>query len=593
MSEALPHWDLSHLYDAPDCKAIGEDKAALEHSIKQFYAAYYGKVAALDAAGLAKAITHYEAIEGGLGKIASYAYLIFATDTTTPDVVTAYQNLQDFVNDCSSELLFFTLELNAIEDSALDGMVANDAALARYQPWLRDVRAFKPYQLDEKLEQLLLDKSNAANQSWVRLYEDISNRMQVEVGEDTLNLTEALDLLSHTDGHKRKQAALALSKSFETQADSFALIFNTIIKDNAVDDKWRGFAKPVSSRNVANLVEDEIVDTLAGTVTENFSALSERYYKLKAKMLGKGQLDYWDRNAPLPGDDDAHIPWAEAKDIVLKAYHDFSPEMATIAERFFDEDWIDAPVKAGKTSGAFSHPTVTSAHPYILVNYQGKVRDVMTLAHELGHGVHQVLAAEQGELMADTPLTLAETASVFGEQLTFQYLLARENDDAARKRLIAGKIEDMLNTVVRQIAFYNFETRLHDARKQGELSVDAISTHWMETQKESFGDAIEFHESYRFYWTYVSHFYHTPFYVYAYAFGDCLVNSLYAVYEEEKAAGNKADFERRYMDLLKAGGSLRHKELLAPFNLDISQPDFWQKGLSHIARMIDMLGDGS
>lgn len=585
----LPNWDLSDLYDAPDGEALKTDKQRITANIETFYASYYGKVGSLSAPEFANAIHAYELLEDGLGKVSSYAYLIFATDTTTPDIVAAYQNLQDYVNDSVSQLLFFTLEINEIADDALADLVDQNKALQHYKPWLRDVRAFKTYQLDEKLEQLLLDKSNAANHSWVRLYEDISNRMSVEIAGNQLNLTEALDLLSHVDEVSRSQAALALSSAFEAQADSFSLIFNTIIKDKAVNDKWRSFARPVSSRNLDNLVEDEIVDTLARTVSENFGVLSERYYKLKAGMLGKKQLDYWDRNAPLPDDDDAVIPWGEAKDIVLKAYHDFSPRMAKIAERFFDENWIDAPVKAGKTSGAFSHPTVPSSHPYILVNYQGKVRDVMTLAHELGHGVHQVLAADQGELMADTPLTLAETASVFGEQLTFQYLLARETNDAARKRLIASKIEDMLNTVVRQIAFYNFETRLHDARKDGELSVDAISTHWMETQKASFGDAIRFHESYRFYWTYISHFYHTPFYVYAYAFGDCLVNSLYAVYEDEKAAGNQKSFEARYMELLKAGGSLRHKELLAPFNLDISQPDFWQKGLDHIARMIDML----
>ncbi len=591
MKNTLPNWDVTHLYPSYDSKEIEDEKKRITDLVASFFESYYQNIANNASADvLGNALKDYEIIEDAIGKIASYAGLIFSTDADNSAIATAYQDINEFVQAQSTKLVFFTLELNQIEDETLEKLLSHDA-VAHYEPWIRDVRTFKPYQLDEKLEQLLSDSSIASRQNWVRLYDTLLDTLEILINGECHTLTEALDFMSHNDAAKRKQAALALSETFAQHKDQITLIYNTIIKDEAVSDQWRGFPRPVSSRNVANMVEDEIVDSLAKTVTDNFSNLSERYYKIKSRMLGKDALDYWDRNAPLPDAEEKDIPWHDAKNMVLEAYTQFSPEMAKLGKRFFDENWIDAPVKKGKTSGAFSHPVVPSAHPYILLNYQGKVRDVMTLAHELGHGVHQLLAAEQGALMADTPLTLAETASVFGEQLTFQYLLNRESDEEVKKRLIASKIEDMLNTVVRQIAFYNFETRMHEARKQGEVSADKISEIWMQTQKESFGSAIQFEESYANFWVYISHFFHAPFYVYAYAFGDCLVNSLYAIYEDEKAKGNAAQFEAKYIDMLKAGGTKRHKELLAPFNIDISQADFWQKGLNHISRMIDMLDE--
>jgi oligoendopeptidase F len=335
---------------------------------------------------------------------------------------------------------------------------------------------------------------------------------------------------------------------------------------------------------LANQVEDSVVDALVTAVSSRYQSLSHRYYTLKAKWFGQDQLDFWDRNAPLPGDDNTVLPWSDAQAIVDNAYRAFSPQLADIGQQFFAKDWIDAAARAGKSSGAFSHPTVPSAHPYILMNYQGKIRDVMTLAHELGHGVHQVLAAPQGALMADTPLTLAETASVFGEMLTFQGLLSNQRDPARRRILIAGKVEDMLNTVVRQIAFHQFEAVLHDRRRQGELTVEEIGDIWMQVQADSLGPAIKLSDDYRSYWGYIPHFLHTPFYVYAYAFGDCLVNSLYAVYQEQPEG-----FAEKYIELLKAGGTLRHRDLLAPFGLDASDPDFWAKGLSVIENLIDQL----
>jgi oligoendopeptidase F len=587
--EELPRWDLSDLYASPESVTLQEDKAWLLEFAQHFVTQYQGNVVALDADALAQAIKEFEELQDKIGKVVSYADLFFSVQTTDPYTTKHYQNLQDFVNEIASSLVFFTLEINQLEEANLANMLDKNATLQHFAPWLRDVRYYRPYQLEEKLEKLLIDKHNAANGAWIRLYEDICNRMVIEVEGQSLTLPQALDLLSDPLQQTRKAAACALSHSFSERADTFTLIYNTLIKDKQVEDKWRGFARPVSARNVANMVEDDVVDTLIETVRTNYAALSQRYYRWKAKKLGQTQLAFWDRNAPLPRDNDETISWVQSKDIVLGAYREFSSTMADIAEEFFTRGWIDAPVVAGKTSGAFSHPTVPSAHPYILLNHQGKMRDVMTLAHELGHGVHQMLSRPCGALMADTPLTLAETASVFGEQLTFNYILAQETSPEKRQHIIAGKVEDMLNTVVRQVAFYQFEEAIHAARVEGELTAEEISGLWMKLQAESFGDAIVLDDIYHPFWMYISHFFHTPFYVYAYAFGDCLVNSLYAVYTERKAAGQGAAFEQDYLDMLRAGGTLHHKELLAPFGIDIVQPDFWQKGLNHIAALIDML----
>ncbi|MEL6216417.1 MAG: M3 family oligoendopeptidase, partial [Pseudomonadota bacterium] len=364
----------------------------------------------------------------------------------------------------------------------------------------------------------------------------------------------------------------------------FTLITNTLAKDKEISDRWRGFKDVADSRHLANRVEAPVVNALVDAVTDAYPRLSHRYYVMKARWLGMDKLAHWDRNAPLPEKPERVIAWDEARDMVLNAYGEFAPRMADVARDFFDKRWIDAPTRPGKGSGAFAHPTVPSAHPYVLLNYQGKSRDVMTLAHELGHGVHQVLAADQGVLMARTPLTLAETASVFGEMLTFRRLLGETADPKERKALLAGKVEDMLNTVVRQIAFYKFERKVHEARREGELTSDKIAELWMSVQAESLGPAIEFKPGYETFWAYIPHFIHSPFYVYAYAFGDCLVNSLYALYEDAHPG-----FVEKYFDMLSAGGSKHHSELLAPFGLDASEPAFWRKGLSMIEGLIDEL----
>jgi oligoendopeptidase F len=494
-----------------------------------------------------------------------------------------FQGIQERVNGISTHLLFFTLELNRIEDDALAAKLKTPE-LARYAPWLRDIRVFRPHQLSDELERLLHEKYVVGRAAWNRLFDETIAGLRFTLGGREVTCTEALNRLSDRDAAKRKEAAVEIGRVLDANVRTFALITNTLAKDKEIEDKWRNYPRPTSSRNKSNHVEDEVVDALVTAVKGAYPDLSHRYYKLKAKWFGGDTLDYWDRNAPLPDDDDRLIPWHQARGIVLDAYGRFSPDLASVGAKFFDNAWIDAPVRPGKAPGAFAHPTVPSVHPYLLVNYQGKTRDVMTLAHELGHGVHQVLAGKQGHLMADTPLTLAETASVFGEMLTFRSLLDSETDPKRRKIMLASKVEDMLNTVVRQVAFFDFEQRLHTERREGELTAERIGEIWLAVQTESLGPALRFDEGYRNYWTYIPHFIHSPFYVYAYAFGDCLVNSLYAVYQD--AAGG---FAERYLKMLSAGGTLRHRELLAPFGLDASDPAFWDKGLGVIRGFIDDL----
>ncbi|MGF7211912.1 oligoendopeptidase F [Skermanella aerolata] len=580
---ALPVWDLNDLYPGQDSDALKADLDRMEKASKDFYRSYNGKLASLEGASLGSAIAQYEEIDETLSRIMSYAHLVYAGDMNDPLVGKFFQGIQERVNGISTHLLFFTLELNRIEDDALAAKLKTPE-LARYAPWLRDIRVFRPHQLSDELERLLHEKYVVGRAAWNRLFDETIAGLRFTLGGHEVTCTEALNRLSDRDAGKRKEAAVEIGRVLSANVRTFSLITNTLAKDKEIEDKWRNYPRPTSSRNKSNHVEDEVVDALVTAVKGSYPDLSHRYYKLKAKWFGGDTLDYWDRNAPLPDDDDRLIPWGQARGIVLDAYGRFSPELAAVGARFFDNAWIDAPARPGKAPGAFAHPTVPSVHPYLLVNYQGKTRDVMTLAHELGHGVHQVLAGKQGHLMADTPLTLAETASVFGEMLTFRSLLDSETDPGRRKIMLAAKVEDMLNTVVRQIAFFDFEQRLHTERREGELTAERIGEIWFAVQAESLGPAIRFDEGYRNYWAYIPHFIHSPFYVYAYAFGDCLVNSLYAVYQD--AAGG---FAERYLKMLSAGGTLRHRELLAPFGLDASDPAFWDRGLGVIRGFIDDL----
>jgi oligoendopeptidase F len=586
----LPEWNLDDLYRGLDDPAIKRDLDRADAECAAFEKAYQGKLAGLAAtaeggAALAAAVRRYEAIDDLMGRLSSFAGLLHAGNTVDPARTKFYGDVQERLTAASVHLLFFTLELNRIDDAVLDRAMA-DPALGHYRPWLEDVRRYRPYQLEDRVEQLFHEKSVTAYSAWNRHFDATTANLRFKLAGKSLAIEPTLNLLQDRSGAKRKAAAQALAHTFKDNAQQFALVTNTLAKDKEISDRWRGFADIADERHLSNRVEREVVDALVAAVRAAYPRLSHRYYAIKAKWFGKKRLPHWDRNAPLPQVPMRNVPWHEARDTVLEAYRAFSPKMADIAARFFNERWIDAPVRVGKAPGAFSHPTTPSAHPYVLLNYQGKPRDVMTLAHELGHGVHQVLAAPNGALMAPTPLTLAETASVFGEMLTFQKLLAATRNKKERKAMLAGKVEDMINTVVRQIAFYSFERAVHTERKAGELTAARIGELWMDVQHESLGPAIELKPGYEGFWCYIPHFIHSPFYVYAYAFGDCLVNSLYAVYENASAG-----FAERYLAMLAAGGTKGHAELLAPFGLDARDPTFWQKGLRVIERLIDELED--
>jgi len=582
---ALPEWDLTHLYPAMDSPAFAADVERAAVEARRFAELYRGKLSALAArddasAALAEAVKTYEGLEDLVGKIMSYAGLVYSGDTTDPQRAKFYGDTQDKVTAISTELLFFGLELNRI-DEALLAKAAAQAPLSHWKPWLEDLAKDKPHQLEDRIEELFHEKSVTGHGAWNRLFDETIASLRFKVGRDDLTLELTLNRLQDADGAVRKEAAEVLGTVFRQHLRTFGLITNTLAKDKEISDRWRKFEDVADSRHLANRVEREVVDALVAAVREAYPRLSHRYYKLKARWFGQDALDYWDRNAPLPKVEQRTIPWTEARDTVLSAYGDFSADMAGIARRFFDESWIDAPARPGKAPGAFAHPTVPSAHPYVLLNYQGKPRDVMTLAHELGHGVHQVLAGPNGALMAPTPLTLAETASVFGEMLTFRKLLDETRDQKQRKAMLAAKVEDMINTVVRQIAFYSFERKVHEARRQGELTAENLCDLWLSVQSESLGPAIRLGPGYETFWAYIPHFIHSPFYVYAYAFGDCLVNSLYGVYQNS-ASG----FQERYFALLSAGGTKHHSELLKPFGLDARDPAFWQIGLKMIEGLI-------
>ncbi|HSP48849.1 MAG TPA: M3 family oligoendopeptidase [Pseudolabrys sp.] len=585
---ALPEWDLDDLYPGLDSLELKWDLENAETRCVAFETDFKGKLAALavgtDAGKtLAAAVKRFEALDDTLGRVMSYASLLYAGNTTDPIHAKFYGDMQERITAASLHLLFFTLELNRIDDAALDTAMA-DPALGHYRPWIEDVRKEKPYQLEDRVEELFHEKSVTGFSAWNRNYDETIASLRFKIGGKPLSIELALNMLRDADGAKRKAAARALAKTFKENLRPFALITNTLAKDKEISDRWRGFKDVADARHLSNHVEPEVVEALVSAVRAAYPKLSHRYYALKAKWFGKKTLPHWDRNAPLPKVAQRTIPWNDARATVLTAYSAFSPEMAGVADRFFEKHWIDAAVRDGKQPGAFAHPTVPSAHPYVLLNYQGKPRDVMTLAHELGHGVHQVLAAPNGPLMAPTPLTLAETASVFGEMLTFKKLLAATTDKKQRKAMLAAKVEDMINTVVRQIAFYSFERKVHLERRNGELTADKICELWMSVQSESLGPAIELKEGYETFWSYIPHFIHAPFYVYAYAFGDCLANSLYAVYEQS-ASG----FAERYLAMLAAGGTKHHTELLAPFGLDARDPKFWDGGVGVVANLISEL----
>jgi len=587
-AEKLPEWNLSDLYSGIDAPEIARDLGKLDADCVAFETNYRGKLAARTAGEgggrwLAEAVKRFEAIDDLAGRLGSYAGLVHAGDSLDPAISKFYGDISERLTNASVRLLFFSLELNRIDDAVIEAAMQTPE-LGHYRPWIEDQRKDRPYQLEDRIEQLFHEKSQSGHAAWNRLFDQTISALRFKVSGKELAIEPTLSLLQDRDGKKRKAAAEAMAKTFKANERTFALITNTLGKDKEISDRWRGFADVADSRHLSNRVEREVVEALVAAVRAAYPKLSHRYYRLKAAWFKKKKLPHWDRNAPVPFAATRAIAWRDARSMVLSAYRGFSPEMAGIAERFFTDRWIDAPVRPGKAPGAFSHPTTPSAHPYVLMNYQGRPRDVMTLAHELGHGVHQVLAARNGALMAPTPLTLAETASVFGEMLTFRRLLAETRSVRQRQALLAGKVEDMINTVVRQIAFYTFERAVHTERKNGELTASRIGEIWLSVQGESLGPAIDIRPGYENFWMYIPHFIHSPFYVYAYAFGDCLVNSLYGAYEHAQAG-----FAERYLAMLSAGGTKHYSELLKPFGLDARDPKFWDGGLSVISGMIDEL----
>ena len=580
----LPVWNLKDLYESPKAKNLNNDLNQLRRITKKFEKKYTYKITKLSPSQLLKAIIELENIDIKIDKIMSYAHLLVAEDGNNEKNKIFYQQMQEQITNIASSIVFFSLELNEVSDAKLNKIYA-DKKLEPYKNWIKNIRKFKPYQLDVKTEKLLQEKSITSRSAWVRLFDDTIASLKFPFKGKNLSSAEIFNFLSDKKESNRKKSAEVVSSVLKDNISLFTSITNNLAKDKSINDKWRGLRSPVSSRNLSNVVEDEVVEALTETIKENYPKIAHRYYKIKAKWFKKKSLMYWDRNAPLPYQSQSIYSWKDARQIVSDAYSNFDQRAGNIVNKFFDNSWIHAPVIAGKSPGAFAASTVPSVHPFILVNYQGKARDIATLAHELGHGIHQYLAGKkQTYFNSSTPLTLAETASVFGEMLTFKSLLSITKKENERKGLLANKVEDMLNTVVRQIAFFEFEKRIHDQRKIKELSVNEICKIWIDVQKQSLGPSIKFNDDYKYFWSYIPHFIHSPFYVYAYAFGDCLVNSLFNVYESKLPK-----FEDKYITLLESGGSNTYDKLLKPFGLNPKKKDFWQKGVNVIENLIDQL----
>ena len=585
MTEQMPRWDLSDLYPAPDSPELKKDLASVSAGALRFETHYKGKLAESTPDEFGKSIEEYERLNETLGRLDAYSYMMHSTNMNDPEISTFYQNVCEKSNDVSGKMLFFELELNSLTDERLAEKMTSETA-RKYEPWLKNVRAGRDHMLPENMERLLHDKSMSSATAWNRLFDETMASLRFNVGGKELTEPEAMAKMSDPDMATRHEACAEINRVMKDNMSTFALITNTLAKDKQIEDEWRGYKRPISARNIENQVEDEVVDALVDSVVDSHADISHRYYALKAGWLGVDKLDYSDRNAPIPDLPEKKYSWDDAKNIVLSAYNEFSPDMAAIGKKFFDNDWIDVAPKEGKEGGAYAHPTVPSAHPYLMLNFMGTAGDVMTLAHELGHGVHQYLAREQGYLKSNTPITLAETASIFGEMMAFKYMLKHEKDPKQRFAMLAEKTGSMINSSVRQIAFHRFETEVHTARrKEGELSPERLNGIWTKTQNDALGPSVANDDKSNAMWSTIPHLIHTPFYVYGYAFGDCLVNSLYKVYED----GKVADFPKKYMEMLSKGGSERHQQMLKPFGLDASKPDFWKKGLSVVKGFVDEL----
>lgn len=585
MSEKLPEWDLNDLYPGMDSPELKKDLASVSAGALKFEMRYKGKLAETTGDEFGTAIEEFEKLYETLGRLGAYSYMQHSTHMNESNISTFYQNIEEKSNDVSGKMLFFTLEMNKLTDEELAEKMTSPKAQF-YEPWIKNVRANRDYMLSEDLEKMLHDKSIVTTSAWNRLFDETTAALRFTVNGKELTEPEAFNLLSSSDASVRHEAGAEIDKVMKENIPLFALVTNTLAKDKQIEDEWRGYKNPISARNIENQVEDEVVEALVSSVVESHEEISHRYYKMKADWLGVDKLEYWDRNAPIPGLPEKEYSWEEAKQIVLDAYTEFSPEIAAIGKKFFDNNWIDVAPKEGKEGGAYAHPTVPSAHPYLMLNFMGTTNDVMTLAHELGHGVHQYLANDQGLLKSETPITLAETASIFGEMMTFQHMLKNEKDPKQRFAMLQEKTGSMINSTVRQIAFHRFETEVHtERRKEGELSPDRLNNIWSKVQTDALGPSVINDERSSSSWASIPHLIHTPFYVYGYAFGDCLVNSLYSVHQE----GKVEDFPKKYMEMLAKGGSERHQKMLKPFGLDASKPDFWKKGLGVIKGFVDQL----
>ena len=580
----LPEWNLDDLYPGTDSKELKRDFEWLEKACADFSASYQGKIASLGPDRLLECIQAREKIDSVAARIKAFADLRFSLDSSDPERGKFSGDCNERITGLVSPLVFFEIEFNRIPQADYEAMLEAEPGLRRYRQALDGCRKLRPHQLSQELERYISERAVVGRSAWTRLFDETISSMRFRVGDAALNIQQALDRMNSPARAAREESAKAFSKEFAERLPLFALITNTLAKDKEIDDGWRKYETPQSARHLSNEVEPEVVDAMTKAVADACPAVSHRYYRLKAKWLGLDKLEIWDRNAPLPDSDERRIPWKTAKSIVLDSFDSFSPRMAVTASDFFENGWIDAGVKDGKSPGGFCHPTAAAVHPYILVNYQGQPRDVMVLAHELGHGVHQVLSAEQGEWLSQTPLTLAETASVFGEMLTFRSLLEQVKTPIERRSLLAGKVEDMINTVVRQVAFHIFESRLHERRRKGELTKDEINSIWIETQRECLGPAFNFMDGYEVFWAYIPHFVFAPFYVYSYAFGSGLAQALFA-----KSQRNPEGFADRYLELLNAGGSRPYREMLNPFGIDVADPKFWDAGLTTVSDLIDEL----
>ncbi len=582
----LPAWDLSDLYHSAEDKQIDKDLERFRKLNQKLAAEFKGKIKDISPADFYRALQNVEESSIIGSKLGVFAYLNMVTRMKDTAAVAFYQKIDEKMTAYSKPAIFFTLEINQLPETKFKQLL-KDKQVARYKPFLERVRRFKKYELSEPVEAVFLDKSVTSGGAWRRLYDEHSAALVYTVDGKEYNDAEISKLLQDKDAKIREKAGKELNRVSRENAKLFTFIYNMIIKDKAISDEHRGYKTPVASRNLDNQVDDKALQALTSTVRSHYQDIAERFYRLKAKWLGVDKIQYWDRNAPLPFSDDKHYTWDETVKVVLDAYQRFSPRLRQLAEPFFNtaHSWIDVPPRDGKRSGAFAMPMPQKFHPYLMLNFVGKQNDVLTLAHELGHGCHMRLSIKQGELNDDTPLTLAEVASVFGEMITFQSLLANLDDDKAKLCLIASKVNDMINTSLRQIAFHFFETRCHEERKQGELSSERFEQIWLEEMRESLGKYVIVDDDSRSIWPIVSHFFHSPFYVYAYSFADCLVNSLYQVYQE----GSVPDFADKYLTMLSQTGVKRYDKLLKPFGLDAGSPEFWNKGLQLISHYIDEL----